>query len=282
MDPADWSWAGPPLDVRPVLPAERAELTGLLHDLQPGDWLRPTACPGWRVRDVVAHIVHDYIRKLSYGRDQQARPGLRPGETLPGFLHRSNQEFVDAAAGWSPRLLTGLLSDLGPQLDRWWAAADLGQHGEAVSWAAPGVPAPAWLDIAREYSEYWVHQQQVRDATGRPGADSDLLTGPVVDVFLRAAPQALAGLARPPGTCAEVAVTGPGSGRWTVSRAAARWAVDRRAADVPPAARIRLSSATLWRAATRGITAETAIGRAEVTGDQALGSALLHLVAIIR
>jgi hypothetical protein len=34
--------------------------------------------------------------------------------------------------------------------------------------------------------------------------------------------------------------------------------------------------------ATRGITVETARERATVTGDQALGSAVLTLVAIIR
>ena len=58
----------------------------------------------------------------------------------------------------------------------------------SVSWAAPDVQAPAWLDVAREYTEGWVHQQQVRDAVGRPGADDAELTGAVIDTFLRAVP----------------------------------------------------------------------------------------------
>jgi hypothetical protein len=61
----DWSWAGPPLDTRPLFPAERAEFTALLWNLDPGGWQRPTVCPGWRVHDVGAHVVHDYLRKLS-------------------------------------------------------------------------------------------------------------------------------------------------------------------------------------------------------------------------
>ena len=39
--------------------------------------------PGWRVHDVVAHVVHDYIRKLSGLRDQHAASGPLPAESLP-------------------------------------------------------------------------------------------------------------------------------------------------------------------------------------------------------
>jgi len=172
----DWSWAGPPLDTRPLFPAERAEFTALLWNLDPGGWLRPTVCPGWRVHDVVAHVVHDYLRKLSRTRDRHAGPDPLPGESLPQFLARMNQEFVTAAQFVSPRALVDLLDHLGPQLDRLWQSLDLGATGQAVSWAAPGQPAPVWLDVAREYTEFWVHQQQVRDAVGRPGANSNQLT----------------------------------------------------------------------------------------------------------
>jgi hypothetical protein len=83
----------------------------------------------------------------------------------------------------------------------------MGRLGEAVSWAAPGVPAPAWLDVAREYTEYWVHQQQVRDAVGRPGACSERLMAPVIDTFVRAVPYALRKLSPAPGTTVQIGVT---------------------------------------------------------------------------
>ena len=135
---------------------------------------------------------------LSGSRDGQPAPGPRPGEDLSRFLHRVNQEFVEVASRWSPRVLISLLGHLGPQLDQFWASLDMARLGEAVSWAAPGVPAPAWLDVAREYSEYWVHQQQVRDAVGRPGASSERLMTPVIDTFVRAVPYALRELTPPP------------------------------------------------------------------------------------
>jgi uncharacterized protein (TIGR03083 family) len=229
----DWSWAGPSPDVRPLFPRERAELLALLPELGASDWQRPTVCPGWSVHDVVAHVVHDYIRKLSGKRDRFPAPGPVAGETLPAFLDRVNQEFVDVAARWSPRVLIDLLAHLGPELEQLWASLDLDRLGEAVSWAAPDVPAPVWLDVAREYTEYWVHQQQVRDAVGRPGANDDQLTYAVMDTFLRAVPYALRLVPARPGASVQIQVTGTGGGTWTVRRRDADWAVDRGPADQP-------------------------------------------------
>lgn len=277
----DWSWAGPPLDVRSLFPRERTELLTMLGSLDPADWQRSTSCPGWLVHDVAAHLVHDYLRKLSGKRDAFGGPGPQPGEELSGWLHRVNQEFVDVAARWSPRALVDLLAHLGPQLDDLWAGLDLAALGEAVSWAAPGVPAPAWLDVAREYSEYWVHQQQIRDAVHRPGAVSGEFLGPVADTFLRAVPQALRDTAAPPGTCVQIEIRGEGGGSWSVTRQEAWWAIQP-GRSAAPEARIGLSADTLWRVATRGITVAAAAARTQLEGSRPLGLAALALVSIIR
>ncbi len=289
----DWSWVGPPLDVRPLFARDRAELIALLRELYASDWQRPTVCPGWRVHDVVAHVVHDYIRKLSGRRDRFPAPGPVAGETLPVFLDRVNQEFVDVAARWSPQVLIDLLGLLGPELDRLWAAVDLDELGAVVWWAAPDMPAPAWLDVAREYTEYWVHQQQVRDAVGKPGANDDELTFPVMDTFLRAVPHALRLVPSEPGAWVELRVTGAGAGTWTVRRRDADWAVSRGSAGQcvgqgqpgqgqPAQAQVELSSGCLWRVATRGISVDAARDHARIVGDVSLGGAVLSLVSIVR
>ena len=144
----EWSWAGPPVDTRPLFPLERAEFVALLRDLDGDGWQQPTVCPGWRVHDIVAHVVHDHIRRLSRTRDACAADPP-PGQDMPGSLHRSNQEFVDVARHWSPRVLIDLLGQLGPQQDQLWTSMELDQLGEAVSWAAPAYPPRSgWISPA--------------------------------------------------------------------------------------------------------------------------------------
>ena len=80
----------------------------------------------------------------------------------------------------------------------------------------------------------------------------------------------------------QIEVTGSGGGSWAIERRATTWAVARGPSPQGAAAVVRLSSDCLWRVATRGITVTAARQRAAVSADQSLGSAVLHLVAIIR
>jgi uncharacterized protein (TIGR03083 family) len=48
------------------LVAERQELLTLCRDLVPDEWEKPSLCEGWRVRDVVAHLVSIQVDWLLY------------------------------------------------------------------------------------------------------------------------------------------------------------------------------------------------------------------------
>ena len=45
------------LDVRFAVHRERLRLAAVLDELAPAEWEHASLCPGWRVRDVVAHLV---------------------------------------------------------------------------------------------------------------------------------------------------------------------------------------------------------------------------------
>jgi uncharacterized protein (TIGR03083 family) len=45
-------------DLRRLHDDENTELSAYLHTLSPADWERPSLCEGWRVRDVVGHILY--------------------------------------------------------------------------------------------------------------------------------------------------------------------------------------------------------------------------------
>lgn len=277
----DWTRIGAPLDVRALFPVERAALIDLLRGLDRADWHRPTVCPGWDVHDLVGHILNDYERRLSASRDGHALPKPQADEELADFLARVNEEFVVASRSVSAELMIDMLEHLGPQFDALWAAEDIAAIGEFdVSWVEPNVAAPLWLDIGREYTEFWVHQQQIRDATNRPGATGPELMHPVLDIFLRALPRTLGSSTAPWGATVLVSVPGPAGGRWTATRHRDGW---RLAAGSPTAATatVTIDPDTLWRLASRGITPWEASRRVTITGDRPLASTALHMVSII-
>ena len=175
-----------------------------------------------------------------------------------------------------------LIAHLGPQLDSLWEGLALAVLGDNdVAWAAPDVDAPIWFDVAREFSEFWIHQQQIRDAVGRAGAQDNELVGAVVDTLIRGLPLALSGHSTA-GSRLCVQVTGPVERTWVATRGIEHWQLERAQGPCECTATVQMTPDTLWRLASRGITPEQAARRASVTGDLALGRGALHLLAIIR
>ena len=275
----DTSWLGPPVDVRPVLADQQAAFIALLRRLDAGEWTRPTICPGWSVKDVAAHVLGDFVGRLSIQRDGHHVEHPRDGEAFSVFLDRINEEWVSAARRMSPPMLVERLSLTGDQIVAFWRTVDLDALGGPVRWAGPE-PHPYWLDVAREYTEYWTHQQQIRDATGRSGLTEPYYSGPVIDTFLRGLPHTLRDVTSPEGTTLQVVVTGPGGGTWSCTRGPGRWGLDREP-HPEPAARLELDADTTWRLCTRGLTPEQAATRARIDGDRRLATAALQIVSII-
>jgi uncharacterized protein (TIGR03083 family) len=270
------SWLGPPIDVQMLFGQQHDAFIALLLELRDEEWARPTVCPGWSVQDIAAHVLGDHVSRLARSRDGYRGAGPRAGETLPVFIDRGNSEWVTAARKMSPRVLTDLLSGVGQQVAAFWQTVDMDALGEPVSWAGPE-PAPVWLDAARDFSEYWTHQQQICDATGRPGPD---YLAPVLDTFMRALPHTLRGVDARPGIAVRVTVTGPSGGQWTCVRAPERWRLDD-STDGWPAASIELDPDTAWRLCTRGISPSRAAELAGIHGDERLALAALQIVSII-
>jgi uncharacterized protein (TIGR03083 family) len=54
------------MDVRRLVAQERGDLVALLRTLSDEEWEAPSLCAGWRVRDVVGHLLYDTIGLPSY------------------------------------------------------------------------------------------------------------------------------------------------------------------------------------------------------------------------
>jgi uncharacterized protein (TIGR03083 family) len=274
------SQVGPLIDVRGLFAKERSAFLELLGGVGVGDWDRATVCPGWTVKDVTAHVLHDDLRRLAGMRDGHQGQPPEDGEPLADFSRRVNQEWVSAARCLSTRQLVELLTLTGGQVARMWQQQDLQADGTAVSWA--GLDAsPVWLDAAREFTEYWTHQQQVRDATSRPGLTGREFLAPVLETFLRALPFTLRDADAALGAQVQVTITGDAPMRWVATREGRGWWLDRGAA-ARPLALIEADGDTIWRLCTRGITPQAARARVRVHGDLALAGQVLEMVSIIR
>ncbi|MEV8596301.1 maleylpyruvate isomerase family mycothiol-dependent enzyme [Streptomyces sp. NPDC052012] len=271
------SWLGDPIDARPLFRAELTALLATLRGLRPADWSR-TAVPRWTVHDLAAHILGDYYGRLGHAPDGYRRV-FSPGETLEAFIHRTNQEWVDLRAHDSPASLVDALELAGTRLAERFATADLNAPGLGVSWAGAD-PAPAWLDIAREFTEYWTHRQQIRHAVGSGTDPEPRALSMVLDTFMRALPHTLRRTTAPAGAQIAVMVEGSAGGSWTATATPDRWSLGEPLSGRPTAS-VLLDAETAWRLCTRGIEPATALDRARIRGDRRLAEAACEIVSVV-
>jgi uncharacterized protein (TIGR03083 family) len=258
----------------------RIRLLTLLAGLADEDWNRPTAAPLWSVKDVAAHLLGGDVWILSGKRDGFRLPQtIQSHDQLIELVDRLNAEWVLAASRMSPRLLGELLAFTGPEVEACFAALDPMQIGGPVSWAGPD-PAPIWFDLAREFTERWHHQQQIRDATGRPPLYDPYFLSPVLDTFVRALPYAFRNCQAPVGTTVRFEIAGEAGGTWFVHRGEEAWTLILDA-KVEPATNVVLPQDVAWRLFTKGIDREKARSLAVIDGRAELAAAIFATTAII-
>jgi uncharacterized protein (TIGR03083 family) len=262
-------------------PALLEELLSLLSGLNEEEWQQPVHGGEWTVKDLAQHLLGDEVNILSGKRDGYTGTffSLNSWEDLVALINRNNALWVEATRRMSPRLVCELLRSTGEQVNDYFRTLDLFAAGGPVNWAGPQ-PAPVWLDVAREFTERWHHQQHIREAVGKPGCDGAYYLGPVLSAFLYALPQTFRGVEAPEKTAVTVTVTGEGGGVWSVLREGNRWQLYLGRPGVPQA-EVVLPAEIAWRLFTRGISKEAARRQAKISGDLALAEKALETVAII-
>jgi len=285
-----------PIIVADLFPEVLDSLVKLLSGLTAEEWQKPTGCTGWSVKDVALHLLGDEIGNLSRRRDKHvvSGPSITEWEELVEIIDDLNQDWVHAARRISPRLLIDLLEFTGGQMCDYFRSLDPYAMGGAVSWAGPE-PAPVWLDLAREYTERWHHQQHIRDAVGKPGLTEARYMAPALATFVWGLPRAFraphlpsvgpeegAGRATQAaeGTAVTLTIAGESGGQWSLLREGGAWRLYAGAAE-RPAAEVTFDEDVAWRLFTRGLGPDVAHERAALSGDHALGLKVLETISII-
>ncbi len=270
----------PPIDVIHLFPAMRAALLDLLRGLSDEEWRLPTICAGWSVKDVAQHILADDMGNLSRRRDgYRISPDLNGLEEVIAFVNDWNEVWVRATRRLSPRLLCDLLAITGPQVHEYYASLDLTAMGSGVGWSGHDTD-PVWLDVAREYTEYWLHQQHIRDAMQKPGLKESSFFAPLLAAFMHGVPHAYRDTAAPDGTLIEFVITGEAGNTWHIVRTDGRWELYANS-DLTPVCVVTMDAETAWRLFTKGMSQDAAAQRTVFKGDQALGRVALGTVSIL-
>jgi uncharacterized protein (TIGR03083 family) len=271
-----------PILCAPLLRTVDAKLIELLRDLRPEEWELQTLAPAWKVRDVAAHLLDTMLRKLSMVRDHcfVESPVIRSPQDVVNLVNRLNGEGVTVYRRLSPPVLIDMMEMACPQSADFHESLDpFAPAMFNVSWAGESTSLN-WFDNARELTERWHHQQQIRYATGRPGIMTPELCHPVLDCFVRGLPHALRDLGASPGTTLQLQIAGNCGGTWLLTRNNAAWAFARfHSAEC--AARVVIPQEIAWRVFTKGINRSEALEHSEIEGDRALGEFVFHLTAIV-
>lgn len=211
------------MPVHPPAPSDAGELVDayahtvrcvldLGRTIRPRDAALPTDCPGWTVLDQVAHVA--------------STEAMVAGEPVPdvdvsGHSHVRHEfgerieKYLESRRG---RSLEEVLDELEERLDE-----RLGVYRSDAEWAAHEVDGPFGRTtlgrlLGVRVFDIWMHEQDIREAVGRPGGlDSPAAAHSIAQLFA-ALPRIVARDAGvQPGNAVVLDLTGP-----TVGRAGAR------------------------------------------------------------
>ncbi len=271
-----------PIFTAHLFPGLEAKLIELLRSLAPEDWEKQTLAPKWKVKDVAAHLLDTQVRKLA-----AARQGYKPENSkklspdqLVALINHLNAEGVRAYGRLHPDELIAKMEVASRASAEYHQALDpFAPAMFPVSWAGEE-ESTNWFDTAREFTERWHHQQQIRLAVNKPGIMTREFYFPVLDCFLRALPHAYRSVAATPGSFAQFNIKGECGGNWYLFRDSVAWKL------IASPAREKISETTIpqeiaWQIFTKGIALEDARAQVRVTGDAAVGLHILKMISIV-
>jgi uncharacterized protein (TIGR03083 family) len=271
-----------PILCAPLLRRVDEKLIDLLRSLSVSEWDAQTVAPRWQVRDVAAHLLDTVLRKLSLVRDSWyvETVDVRSPQEVVTLVNRLNEEGVTVYRRLSPPVLIDMMKLACEQSAGFHESLDpFAPAVFGVSWAGEE-RSLNWFDTARELTERWHHQQQIRLATDRPGIMTPELYHPVLDCFLRGLPHLYRDTPAPAGTVLLFEIAGECGGQWLLARESNRWELVKESA-AEPAARVTIPQEIAWRVFTKGIDRDLAREQIQIQGDPQLGNLVLDLTAIV-
>lgn len=272
-----------PIQTIHLFPRLDEKLITLLRSLSPGDWSKHTVARLWTVKDVATHLLDGNIRMLSIVRDNffgDPPGGIQSYQELVDFLNRLNADWVKATKRMSPAVLIELLEVTGKEYCECIARLDPFKPAVfSVAWAGEE-QSLNWFHIAREYTEKWHHQQQIREAVHQQGIMTREFYYPLIDTFMRALPHTYRNVQARNDHAIQVTVTSEAGGDWFLRYEPAGWVLSK---DKPAQidTTVIIDPETAWKLFTNALTGSEAESKIKFEGDELLGKPILAMLSVM-
>lgn len=267
-----------------LFPVLDQKLIQCLRSLTPEDWERQTISPKWTIKDIAAHLLDGNIRSLSMLRDGyfgEKPENVNSYADLLDFLNGLNADWVKAMRRISPQLLVEMLEITGKAYCAHIASLPPFETATfSVAWAGEQVSLN-WFHVAREYTEKWHHQQQIRLAVGQ---EAELyrpeLFHPYLETSMLALPHHYRNLDADSDTLIHFQITGEAGGDWWLMRKADSWTLVTQP-DKGADATVSIPGEIVWRIFTKGIRRDEAQQLVQISGKKYLGEHALSMLAVM-
>lgn len=258
-------------------------LIELLKSLTEEEWNTQTVAKKWTVKDIASHLLDGNLRGLSISRDHffgEKPAAINSYGDLVDFLNQLNMTWTNATKRLSPTVLIDLLETTGKQYSEHLQTLDLFENAIfSVAWAGEETSLN-WFHIAREYTEKFLHQQQIRNAVGKQALLTKTLFYPFIHTFMQALPYAYKNVKAQNDTIVAVIVTTEIGGQWSIIKKENNWEFIV-SFDKEPTAIIKINLDDAWLLFSKGMTPQEAKEKVEIVGDSELAEAALNIVAVM-
>lgn len=258
-------------------------LIELLKSLTNEEWNAQTVAKLWNVKDVASHLLDGNLRSLSISRDGyfgKKAENINSFEDLVSFINNQNIIWINAAKRLSPRIIIELLEITGNQyFDNLQRLNPFDNALFSVAWAGQDV-SPNWFHIAREYTEKFLHQQQIRDAVNKQGIMTKELFYPFLDTFMFALPHTFKNVEAQDGTIVSLVVSTGIGGQWNIVKTKSGWILNKET-RLSPNSKVTIDPDTAWKLFSKSWKSEQVIEKVNIEGDQKLGEQVLKMVAVM-
>lgn len=267
-----------PIQFAHLFPQLDGLLIDLLLSLTEAEWQMPTVAKQWCVKDVAAHLLDGNLRTLSIQRDQyfgEMPTGIDSYHSLVTWLNQLNATWVAASKRLSPQVLILLLQSTGLLVCDYYKSL----HPDdiaifSVAWAGE-TESKNWLHLAREYTEKFIHQQQIRAAVGKPALITDEFFLPFMQIIMQALPFTFSKIDAVLNTTIQVNIL-PIGGTYYLVKQVDDWQL----ATSPKGnfiAEITIYSDTAWQLFSGSMSADVAKLQTKIVGNASLGEVVLSM-----